>query len=90
MARREVCEPVGPTHRLHIVHVAAAAKVTAVGQVDLELATTSSHRVTAKSIANVQFLRIVDRIGYLEELDEYDVVAPAMATLLQPRKKRRP
>ena len=90
MARREVGEPIGSAHRLHIVHVAAAAKVAAVRQVDLKLATASTHRVTEKAIANVQFLLIVDEIGYLDELDEYEVVAPAMATLLQPRKKRRP
>ena len=36
VARREVGQPVGAAHRLHVVHVALAAEVAAVGQVDLE------------------------------------------------------
>ena len=86
MAGREVGESVGPAHRLHIVHVAAAAKVATVRQVDLKLATALPHRFTVESIVNI-FSQ--NEVGYLE-LAEYDVVAPAIATLLQPRKKRRP
>ena len=43
MARREVGESVGAADRLDIVHVAAAAKVATVRQVDLKLATASTH-----------------------------------------------
>ena len=50
MAGGEVGEPVGPAHRLHVVHVAAAAKVATVREVDLKLATTSANRVTEEHV----------------------------------------
>ena len=50
MAGGEVGEPVGPAHGLHVVHVAAAAEVAAVRQVDLKLATTSANRVTEEHV----------------------------------------
>ena len=50
MAGGEVGEPVGPAHRLHVVHVTAAAKVATVREVDLKLATTSTNRVTEEHV----------------------------------------
>ena len=50
MAGGEVGEPVGPAHRLHVVHVATAAEVATVRQVDLKLATTSANRVTEEHV----------------------------------------
>ena len=52
MAGGEVGEPVGPAHRLHVVHVAAAAEVATVRQVDLKLATTSANRVTEEYVCD--------------------------------------
>ena len=36
MARRKVGEPVGATHRLHVVHVALATEVAGGREIDLE------------------------------------------------------
>ena len=36
MARRKIGEPVGATHRLHVVHVALATEVAGGREIDLE------------------------------------------------------